>query len=267
MCDSGFPDRWSSPDDRYDARELLDKQEDLLGQAEERRLALLRRGYKLGEVVLDRADAKKLKFRVEVKSGIDSHNVPTGFTAERLVFLQVEVTDSQGRLVMTSGDLDANGDVRDLHSSLVNSGDVELDDQLFSLQSRFLLKMIRGGEREQVLAVNHSIDALPFVRPESVPTTLTGRPRGGRIHRMGIEPGGRRWARYQAGRKQLTGPGTYHVSVKLIAGAVPVNLIHAIQGAGFDYGLSARQIADRILEHHLVLHVEEFDVEIPGGDG
>jgi nitrate/TMAO reductase-like tetraheme cytochrome c subunit len=265
--DSAFPERWSSPDDRYDARELLDRQEDLLAQAEERRLALLRRGYLLGDVVVDRADERKLKFRVQVRNGIDSHNVPTGFIAERLVFLQVEVFDESGDLVMTSGDLDANGDVRDLHSTLVNSGEVELDDQLFSLQSRFLLKMLSGGEREQVLAVNHSVDALPFVRPETVPTTLTGRPRGARIHKMSIEPNGHRWARYQVGRKQLSGPGTYRVSVKLIAGMVPVNLIHEIQSAGFDYGLTAREIADRILEHHLVLHERELEIEIPGGRG
>ena len=265
--DSGFPERWSSIDDRYDARETLEKNLDLLRQADARRLQLLRTGYRLGEVEIDRADARKLKFRVRVQNGVDSHNVPTGFTAERLVYLRTTLTDANGEVVFVSGDLDANGDVRDLHSSLVNAGEVPLDDQLFSLQSRFLTRNLRGGEREQVLAVNHSVDALPFVRPETVPTTLTGRPRGARIHKMGIEPGGHRWARYEVKAREATGAGPYRLRVELIAGMVPVNLIHAIQDAGFDYGLTAREIADRIVDGHLLLHAAELEIDWPGGRG
>jgi hypothetical protein len=42
---------------------------------------------------------------------------------------------------------------------------------------------------------------------------------------------------------------------------VPVNLVHAISIAGFDYDLSARELADRIVAGHLVLH--ERSVVIP----
>ena len=53
---------------------------------------------------------------------------------------------------------------------------------------------------------------------------------------------------------RLTGTGPYQVNVKLIAAMVPVNLIQIISSAGFDYSLSAREVANRIREGHLVLH-------------
>src|SRR5690606_1784232 len=51
------------------------------------------------------------------------------------------------------------------------------------------------------------------------------------------------WADYRAGKKKLSGPGTYAVTAKLIAGMVPINLIDEIKDVGFDYGMSAHQVA------------------------
>ena len=64
-------------------------------------MAVLRAGYVLGDVKIDRADAGGIKFNVEVKNATDGHNVPTGFDAERLVFLQVTVTDADGKVVLS----------------------------------------------------------------------------------------------------------------------------------------------------------------------
>ncbi|MEM7167373.1 MAG: multiheme c-type cytochrome [Planctomycetota bacterium] len=252
--DAQFPERWSDPEDRYDGRELLEGQLELLAEATEERRKLLRRGYRLGRIQVDRrTDEAALKFRVEVKNGTDGHNVPTGFTAERIVFLRVEVSDADGNQVFVSGDLDPNGDLRDSHSVYVHNGELPIDEQLFSLQSRFLTRNIRGGEREQVLAVNHSADSLPFVRPETFPSVLTGRPGGARLHRHGIEPGGSRWAPYRVEPEKLQGPSPHQLRVQLIAGMVPVNLVDAIKDVGFDYGMSPREVADKIVEGHLVL--------------
>ena len=55
----------------------------------------------------------RIRFEVDVKNGTDGHNVPTGFDAERLVWLQIELRDEAGNIVFQSGDLDPNGDVRD----------------------------------------------------------------------------------------------------------------------------------------------------------
>ena len=85
-----FPERWESVDDRYDAREILERQFSLLDWAEEKRMEVLRNGYKLGNLSLAQGSLDDgLRFNVEVTNGTDGHNVPTGFDAERLVWLDV----------------------------------------------------------------------------------------------------------------------------------------------------------------------------------
>ncbi len=224
------------------------------------RLAVLRAGYVLGDVVVERADPRGLAFKVEVRNGTNGHNVPTGFDAERLVFLQVTVTDADGRVVFVSGDRDPNGDVRDLHSIYVHNGELPRDKYLFSLQSKFLTRMVRGGEREQVLAVNYSPDPLPFLRPSTRSTILLARPVGARKHRQTIAPLGRKWASYKVKPKALAGSrGPYTANVKVIAQMIPVNLVDEIQDVGFDYFMSPREVADRVVEGAQIL----WDRDVP----
>lgn len=260
--DGEFPERWRSIDDRYDARELIDQNLELLEEARQARSAILKEGYRLGDIqVFKHSRSAGLRFEVEVRNGTDGHGVPTGFDAERLVFLRVEVTDESGRTIFSSGDLDPRGDLRDLHSYHVNSGHLPLDRQLFSLQSKFIAKMVRGGEREQVLAVNASPSPLPFVRPAATPNILSGRPQAVRKHRQGIEPLGHRTASYRV--REANKPGRYHIKVALVSGMVPVNLVHEIAAVGFDYGLSADEVARRVVAGHSVLWERETMVEVP----
>jgi hypothetical protein len=271
-----LPDRWRTADDRYDARDVIEANLALLAEAHEKRLRVLRNGYRLGEVVVERNGSggegrggrggRGIAFRVAVENATEGHGVPTGFDAERLVWLHVVVRDAAGRTVFESGDLDPNGDVRDLHSLYVHNGELPLDDQLFSLQSKFITRMVRGGEREQVLAVNYSPDPLPFLRPSTSSTILTGRPPGARKHKQNIEPLGRRWARYQVPASTLEGDGgPYTATIELKAAMVPVNLIDAIKDVGFDYGMSAREVAERVVEGHQVLWRRK--VVLQSGDG
>ncbi|WP_162901645.1 multiheme c-type cytochrome [Breoghania sp. L-A4] len=242
-----FPKAWTSIDDRYDARAILKVQHERLAKARRLREQVLRNGFKLGDIEVTRSDTRGLDFRIAVRNGTDGHGVPTGFDAERLIFLQVTVKDSRGNTVYVSGDRDPNGDVRDAHSLYVHNGELRLDKDLFSLQSKFVVRLLRGGEREQVLAVNSSMDVLPLVRPERRATTLFGRPRGARKHKQSIEPGGSRTAEYSVPADVLKRGERYTVTVKLISQMVPVNLIAAIQGAGFDYGMSPAQIAREVV--------------------
>ncbi len=258
-----FPDHWSSADDRYDARDILDDNQALLAEADAARLKVLRAGYKLNELeVLEQSD-KQLSFRVRVSNGTNGHGVPTGFDAERLVFLQVTVRDRNGETVFESGDLDPNGDVRDSHSLYVHNGELPLDKFLFSLQSRFVTRMVRGGEREQVLAVNYSPDPLPFLRPSTSSTILTGRPAGARKHKQNIEPLGHRWAKYKLRGPGLNAGAPYSVELRLIAGMIPVNLIYEIKDVGFDYTMSAREVAERVVAGHQVLWERTEKIEAP----
>ena len=248
-----FPERWAEYDDRLDAREILDEQVARLNDYMRQHWTVLRNGYQIGAIITEQADAKRIRFKVEVKNATDGHNVPTGFIAERLVYLQVTVTDNAGHVVFASGDLDPNGDLRDSHSLYVHDGELPQDKYLFSLQSKFLTRSLRGGEREQVLAVNYSPDPLPFARPSTFSTVLTGRTGGARIHRVGIAPLESRWAKYRVKQSELTGNAPYTAVVKLLAGMVPVNLVHAIQEVGFDYGMSAQEVAHEITTRHTLL--------------
>ena len=251
--ESIFPERWADVVDRYDAREILEENLARLDAMAEARRALLQRGY-----LLKGAEARRngngVDLRVTVANGTDGHNVPTGFTAERLVWLHTRVVDAEGRVVFESGDLDPNGDLRDGHSRYVRAGAVEHDDQLFSLQTRFVLRNLREGEREEVLAVNHANDPLPFIRPDPNPNFVNGGPAGTRLHKKGIAPGGAREHRYHVPDDALaSGVAPFTAEVELKAAMVPVNLIAEIMSVGFDYGMSPAEVAREVVAGHQVL--------------
>lgn len=249
-----FPQRWRAIDDRYDAREILDYQFKQLKWAETKRKEVLRNGYGLSKINLAYASKRKgIKFQIDISNRIDGHNVPTGFDAERLIWVEVDIINGDGDIVFRSGDLDPNGDLRDSHSLYVHNREIPLDNQLFSLQSRFLTRMLRGGEREQVLAVNYSNDPLPFIRPDVRSTMLHGQPASARKHRQTIPPKGKLVSSYRIKPKQLKGEGPFEIQARLKSAMVPVNLIDAIKDVGFDYGMSAKQLADRVVAGHQVL--------------
>jgi hypothetical protein len=61
-----------------------------------------------------------------VRNELDAHNLPTGSTFNRQLWLEVTVTDATGRLVYETGTLDDNGDLRDRWSDLDAYGDNDL---------------------------------------------------------------------------------------------------------------------------------------------
>ena len=261
--DAVFPDAWDSVDARYEAREVLDEQFSLLEWAQLKRLEVLRNGFELGDIEVTKSQVGKgIKVQVPVKNITDGHNVPTGFDAERVIWLQTTITDADGKVIFQSGDLDPNGDVRDAHSLYVHNGEIPLDYQLFNLQSKFLTRNVRGGEREQVLPINISLDPLPFVRPSTRSTVLTGQPFGARKHRMTIPPLTTRVHNYKVDSDLLTGPGKYTMDVALKVGMVPINLIDAIKGVGFDYGMSTREIADGIRDGHTTVWQKKTTINV-----
>ena len=261
--DYEFPQRWQAIDDRYDARAIIDDQLKRLEWAKEKRFEVLRNGYGLSDIRVMRDDGETLKFEVDVFNKTDGHSVPTGFDAERVVWVEATVTDAAGNVVYVSGDLDPNGDLRDAHSLYVHNGDLPLDKDLLSLQSKFITRNVRGGEREQVLAVNYSVNALPFIRPSTSSTILTGQPAGARKHRYVLPPLARRTGTYKVtGLNPANGP--YEITTRLKTGMIPINLIFEIQGVGFDYGMSPREVADAVVKGHQVLY--EHKVKVGGAN-
>lgn len=274
--DDHLPWPWDRAKVRKELRAELNKSFRLLNEIDKERHQILRRAIRFGDFEVTRNDRRGIEFALEIRNHTDGHGVPTGFDAERLMILQTTVRDRLGRTVFVSGDRDPNGDVRDLHSSFVHhhakkvgpwleasawkreagmpllEEDLEwtLDKQLFSLQSKFITRNHRGGEREQILAVNYSVDPLPYIRPDTRPGILYGRPAAARKQARIIPPLGAKWARYSISPDHLTGMGPYTVQFKFICQMVPVNLVKEISDQGFDYNLSPREVGKRVVHGH-----------------
>ncbi|MDP6566588.1 MAG: multiheme c-type cytochrome [Alphaproteobacteria bacterium] len=247
--DHKFPKFWQEQDLRYEAREILDDQFELLDWARGQRDAVMKAGYKVDEVVMDQANMRDgLKFRIKLRNAVLGHNAPSGFIHERMVFFQVTVKDGQGKVVFKSGDRDPNGDLRERYSRYVRSGEVKYDKQLFNLESHFMARTFWGGERTQLRFIPFSATTRPFVRPPTAPTAIHMRPEISRSYKNSIEPGGHRWAKYAVDPGLLKPGETYTVKMKLIAQQMPAFFIHVNAGVGLDYNFSLRELAKRIVD-------------------
>ena len=258
--DAKFPGIWADREERIAAREIIGRQLELLQENRERATELMRNGYGIGEIkILEKDDG--LEFEVEVKNLTEGHSAPSGLIAERNVFLQVRVSDRDGKVVFRSGDLDPNGDVRDSHSLYVHDGIIPRDEQLFNLRSAILVGSAYGGDREQVIPANYSLNPLIFMRPSETPAVLFGGIRDLRLQKQSIEALGTRWASYEVDEVQLTERSPYNLNVKLVAGQLPPHLINAISGVGFEYGLSARALGDKIVDLYRVLWEKDIVIQ------
>jgi nitrate/TMAO reductase-like tetraheme cytochrome c subunit len=85
-------------------------------------------------------DSGAATLTVMVENKTSGHNVPTGFTSERQMWLHVAVTDGE-ETVWESGNLDTQSDLRDELSWDVIAGDAALDEQLVNFQSQNLLRV------------------------------------------------------------------------------------------------------------------------------
>lgn len=279
----GFP--WADPKDpagsklrREGARLILSRQFNLLNQSFVERTRLLRRALQMKEFKISKDDDKGLRFAVDVHNVTTGHSVPSGADADRPMFLEVNVIDALGRILFKSGDRDPNGDLRDLESTFVHADapksgawlessawksqaglplrkDDErwvLDPYLFNLQSKFITPNLVGGEREQALPVNVSFDPLPFIRPSPKAESHTARAASVRKQSRTLPPLGHRWAEYKVERDQLTGARPYRIELKLISQSVPIHFVKAMSAVGFDYNLSPKEVAKRIVEGPVV---------------
>ncbi len=144
------------------------------------------------------APGARLAVTVVVTNSGTGHNLPTGLTAERQVWVEVVVQDARDRVLYTSGDLDRFGDLRDWMSEEVGRGAVALDRDLLNLQSKFILHGFRGTDTEGLSATNRLLDPVPFQNPMPVPVGIVGfTPGYARIFKNGIPPGATRTAVYR----------------------------------------------------------------------
>ncbi|WP_309387574.1 multiheme c-type cytochrome [Cerasicoccus frondis] len=258
-----FPEFWRDRELRVKARLFIDNQIKRLEAYNVGRLQLLRRGYQYRSFELTQNTEEGIEFEITLQNGTDGHAVPTGFDAERVVFVEVTVTDSEGTVVFQSGDRDPNGDLRDDLSRYVHNGEVPADEYLISLGSEFLALNLRGGQRPEILTVDYSATPQPFIRPNTRSSLLQGHSPDTRKSVNSIPPHGSRSGDYRVRADQLTGKGPYLVNTKLISQMMPVHLVWDISGVGFDYGLSPKQIGERLVNGALIVWEHNILLDSP----
>ena len=222
-----FSSSQRTPYQQATLRDLRRRNRASLEIAREKRLELLSNAVRLRVQHPDAATCgSRVSIRAEVKSIFAGHHLPTGFMAERQVWLAVEVRAPSGQLVFASGDLDRNGDLRDAQSHEVLTGHVPHDPYLFNLQSRFTALTHKGTERPVSVPVNRHLRPLNVLRPATEPALSWGRPSSFRIAKGSLPPLKKMGQTYPV---QLTGgEGNYVVCVRLRFRNLPPALLDHI---------------------------------------
>lgn len=240
LPDTEFPEKldWMYEQDYRDVSKLTPHQQktlyDLrlnnraqLKKATELRHRLLRNGAKI--CVKHPPTAKFgrwMNVRVDVTSLISGHSYPTGFTAERQLWVEVVIRDPAGRIVLKSGDRDSNGDLRDDHSHDVLTGKIAADPLLLNFQNKFVARTQKGTERSVVLSVNRHLQPTNIVRPATEIAASFGRPMTFRVAKGSLPPLQTIGQNYPVRTSTL--PGPYYVSVRLNFRHLPPHLLDHI---------------------------------------
>ncbi len=164
---------------------------------------------------------------VVVESLVPGHHIPTGTAFNRQFWLEVLVTDGEGKLLVESGTLDANGDLRDDHSELEPGSDFMLASG-FSMFKSYLYDV--NGEE----TFNFQDEAV-LVDDQSL---AYGEPRFVRFH---LDP---------APTSATVGP--ILVSVRLLYRPMPPFLLRELG------------IAESVIEAVPILVVDELSYELEG---
>ena len=220
-----FPEVWDDPDDRADAREVIEANLEKLEQKRELRRQVMENGSHINGPYFTSGPSVGggLSFYYDVINTNDGHNLPSGsLGAQPELWLNVALIDPDGKNVWESGYMDSNGDMADLHSLDVRAGTVERDSQLFNLQTKFLTTNVKGTDREMYLPVNFDVDQRPFLRPPPQPTTVINHPPFVRMENRSLPPLSSRKAKYSVPASALTKPGTYKLLVRMRSRAEPI---------------------------------------------
>jgi nitrate/TMAO reductase-like tetraheme cytochrome c subunit len=220
-----FPPDWQKPADRKEAWGIVQTNLEAWRGRLKKRLKLLANGSRLdGPFFVGKPEVgKSFAFHYKLKNLNTGHNLPSGsLGAQPELWLNVALIDPDGKVIWESGDLDSNGDVRDLQSADVRTHKLPLDAQLFSMQAKFITTNLKGTDREMYLPINLDVDQLPFIRPGSIPVSLLNHPPFVRMEKRSIPPLETREARYKVPAELMKKPGTYRLAVRLRGRSEPI---------------------------------------------
>lgn len=213
-----FPAPWDKRDDRIDGRKVIDANLRKLGEKREAATLTLAAGAQVDgpSFAADPMASSPLRFTYRVANISEGHNMPTGsLGAQPQMWLNVALIDPQGNRIWETGYLDKNGDLADLQSVEVNYDRLNVDSQLFNLQTKFLINNVRGTDREAPVPLNFSLDQLVFLRPGAIPVSVLNHPPLIRMEAHSIPPLDHRIASYVVPAELMTNAGLYRLSVRL----------------------------------------------------
>lgn len=220
-----FPPEWQDPADRKKAWQGVQINLARWKEREALREDLLEHASHLDGPFFDNPPkaGRPFSFEYKLTNLNKGHNLPSGsLGAQPQVWLNVSLIDPDGERVWESGYIDSNGDLADLQSADVGAGSIEHDDQLFSLQSKFLTTNVKGTDREMYLPISLDADQLPFIRPGGVPVSILNHPPGVRLEKRSIPPMGSRVAKYKVPGDLMSKQGTYRLAVRLRSRSEPI---------------------------------------------
>ena len=220
-----FPKEWSDPFDREDARIIVEENIKLLHLKKSHRQQVMENGSRVdGPFFATKPSAGSgLKFHYVISNTDPGHNLPSGsLGAQPEIWVNVALTDPEGKNIWESGYVDKNGDMADLHSLEVAAGKIKHDSQLVNFQTKFLTTNVKGTDREMYLPINVDIDQLPFIRPSGFPITVMNHPPFIRMESRSIPPLSSRKASYSVPSKLMAKPGKYKLAVRLRSRAEPI---------------------------------------------
>jgi hypothetical protein len=227
-----FPPEWQDPAARKEAWRIVEENLVRWYERQRQREKLLETASHLdGPFFKGRLEVgKPLSFEYKITNRNKGHNLPSGsLGAQPELWLNVSLIDPDGVRIWESGYVDSHGDVADLQSADVQSGKVPHDDQLVSMQAKFITTNVKGTDREMYLPINLDFDQLPFIRPGGTPVSLLNHPPGARMEKRSIPPLGSRLAKYRVPGTLLTKPGTYRLAVRLRARTEPIYFMSFVE--------------------------------------
>jgi hypothetical protein len=227
-----IPPEWQNPADRRKAWQIVQENYERWHKRREMREKMLENASEIeGPIFKGRPEAgKAFAFEYRIHNRNKGHNLPSGsLGAQPELWLNVALHDPDGNIVWESGYVDKYGDVADLQSKEVREGTIDHDDQLVSMQAKFITTNVKGTDREMYLPINLDVDQRPFIRPGGTPTSLLNHPPLARMEKRSIPPLGTRVAKYKVPGSKITKPGTYKLAVRLRGRTEPIYFMEFVE--------------------------------------
>jgi hypothetical protein len=227
-----FPPEWQNAADRRTAWRIVEENYERWHERQEMRKRMLENASHLDGPFFKAPPqaGKAFAFEYKISNLNKGHNLPSGsLGAQPELWLNVSLIDPDGKIVWESGYVDKYGDVADLQSKEVHEGTIAHDDQLVSMQAKFITTNVKGTDREMYLPINLDVDQRPFIRPGGTPTSLLNHPPFARMEKRSIPPLGHRMAPYKVPADRLTKPGTYRLAARLRGRTEPIYFMEFVE--------------------------------------